>query len=397
MRELIAGTFKANPAELSQLWASTTPAELGNVTQAFLDITWRYINVSLTSKRIEFECREPSITQARYDDLTRSLADNVRQTRELGAQLKAAREECITAYKRYEEFAYERELAYLEQLFGNRRPIAREVKVVARIDSKLPPNATNEQRDALHASAEAEKNEDPDNVKKLKKLFVEDPDKEKRLKKLFAASRKPDANLGQAEVGPSREKITYASALKLLSAMGINERSVFIDIGCAHGLVTFGAALLFDAARSMGVDLAEDPINWAQLQRAKILTGDEKQRVRFYKGDITQTWDKDFDSATHVYAFSKDFPPEVLYAILERLYENRATWRVFASGRDLGTMLNKIDEWATGRGADKTRAVVMQFLQTSMARRPEPVSVTLQFSGEGHNIYLFDNNTTATR
>jgi hypothetical protein len=407
-----ANTTSTDPVAFTKLWRERTPDDVWGVTEALINVVWRYAQMSLDSQRYEIEARLASTVPARYPFITKQLDLNLKRIKELGNDLKIARERCITSYRDYEDMLFDMEMAYLKEAFGSDRIVrAAEISAVSSVPE--PP-----QSPVLTSVELAPKASDSGSVRAIKEVAaavsVENekalaltlartggPTIEefissttgKRLSSIVNISKRPDNNLGQQEVGPSREKVTYQSLVKLLLAMGVDSKSVFFDIGCAHGLVVFGAVMLFNAARGFGIDLATEMIDWANGQKRARLNADEKGRIDFFAGDVMVEWSghRDlFNSATHVYAFSKDFPANVIYYILAMLYENRKRWRIFASGRSAATMLKLIDD-AAEKNKVAPRPEVMQYFINGMAARPDTVQVNLQFSGEGHSIYLFDN------
>ena len=170
-----------------------------------------------------------------------------------------------------------------------------------------------------------------------------DPVVSELLKKLWRQASAPDANLGDAGIGPSPQKITLASAKRLLTAMEVRGDSSFYDIGCGQGLVCFAARLYKGCALAGGIELRESAFDWAE-QRASssgslycIFERDDL----LYRQEISSTWD-------HVYAMCKDFPPPVLDRLSQWARKGRV-WRVWASAhkwddellRDTGASLHK--------------------------------------------------------
>jgi hypothetical protein len=157
----------------------------------------------------------------------------------------------------------------------------------------------------------------------------------KLLLPVWRKSTSPDNNLGKTEVGPSREKITHSSAIVLLERLGVDKDSIFVDIGCGHGLVCMAAAAHSKCRKSMGIDLANDLISWALRHMPRETEG----ALWYYLGDILTLWPTALDEATHYYCNNRDFPPAVLSNMAHRLYYNRMVWKRFASAKSLSDIL----------------------------------------------------------
>lgn len=158
------------------------------------------------------------------------------------------------------------------------------------------------------------------------------------LPSLWRKGTHPDSNIGKTEVGPSREKITHASAIALLDRLGVDEQSIFVDIGCGHGLVCAAAALHSSCKKSMGIDLANDLISWALYDCPRV------GNLFYYTGDLCTPWPQSLDDATHYYCNNREFPPRVLSAMAHKLYYNRMVWERFASAKSITQILRALRE-----------------------------------------------------
>lgn len=156
------------------------------------------------------------------------------------------------------------------------------------------------------------------------------------LPALWRRGTHPDSNLGKTEVGPSREKITHSSAVYMLDRLGVDNHSVFVDIGCGHGLVCAAAAEHSRCKKSMGIDLATELIAWANDNCPQIAS------LSYYTGDICEAWPLALDEATHYFCNNRDFPPTVLCAMAHKLYHNRMVWRRFASAKSISDILDAL-------------------------------------------------------
>lgn len=380
IKRIISGVLRVKaPEKFQKAWVERTPKPLQPSTRAFIEETWVFMSADIQAARIEEEANSPAISNADYDKNLRELERFEQARDESAARLKASRTAVLSAYHIHHELAFDAEMAYLSSLFAtSSTSTSRAIK-----EAVAAPGTP----EAEVAAADPQPMEVP-LVRTTKEI---DREAGKAVQSLFRKAGAPNANLGQQEVGPSREKITYGSAVKLLTAMGVNDRAVFIDIGCAHGTVVFAAVLMFGAARGMGVDLAKDPIIWASNRR-KEQTPEVASRLFFREADITKNWFEEFDQATHIYSFTKDFPPEALYAIAERLHANRKRWRMFAGGKSLKDMTDSVAEWAEAN-PKTTRAVVVQFMRNSVVERAEKVRVNLQISSQSLTIWLCDNTS----
>lgn len=147
------------------------------------------------------------------------------------------------------------------------------------------------------------------------------------LERIWREACKPDANLGDGEVGPSPQKMTLGSARRLLRAMGVRGDSSFYDIGCGQGLVCFAARLHSGCALAGGIELRESAFSWAEQKASSsdalyaIFEHDDLMN----RPEISSTWD-------HIFCMCKDFPPNVLDRLNEWARKGRA-WRVWASAR----------------------------------------------------------------
>lgn len=206
---------------------------------------------------------------------------------------------------------------------------------------------------------------------------------------MWRASVRPDSNLGKGSVGPSREKTTYASALRLLSTLGVDDKSVFLDIGCGHGLVCVAAAVHSNALCSLGVDLAVDSISWAD--RAILKTFPETAlagRCILLALDVTLEWRESLNTATHIYCNNRDFPPEVLAKVAERLYASQGHWKRLASAKPRRAFLEAMALCKVPESSD-----LYNFWSERVRAKDNATDTHVNLCGSGQRIgiYLIDN------
>ncbi len=212
-------------------------------------------------------------------------------------------------------------------------------------------------------------------------------------RQLWREAVKPDVNLGDAQPGPSPHKITHGAAQRVLAAMKIERgASTFLELGSGHCLVCFSAVLDHGASSARGIELRALPCEWAKEALARLKRSTPVPLdIEFACGDLVALLAApDRPSATHIYAFDFDYPPEVLYAIATYLYLERDAWRVFASANDAKDWLCVLREM-------RAPGHVLDFFERHFRERRTHYSVTLAGGANArHTIYLFDNERHAS-
>lgn len=216
--------------------------------------------------------------------------------------------------------------------------------------------------------------------------------------KLWSDAYKSDNQLGRYKVGPSPQQLSRASAQALIYILGrILCRSqipdldylancLFIDIGCCQGLVCAMAALQ-GFGRVYGVEICEISSAYAQKMFRERLPNNEvvidNQDVstnRWSLDSVYERYRNDPFAASVVYAFDRDFPPDVMRALVVEIAENIERWSLFVSARrekywrDLPR--NRKEQAAVNRIFKRTVLVYTQ--KTRLAR-----------SGECHTLYYY--------
>lgn len=172
----------------------------------------------------------------------------------------------------------------------------------------------------------------------VKLAGIKDEEARLLLRALWTYANKPDSNLGVASVGPSPQKITLASAVRLLEGCDLSPSSVFLDIGSGHGLIPMCASIGFGCeARGIEVEPHKFKFSLAALRQ---VTGNAPTKLPFFKYGVRCTFEygdicdrkKLSEDITHLYCFDKDFPPAVTAHLKSLLIAHRG-WRVFISSR----------------------------------------------------------------
>lgn len=217
--------------------------------------------------------------------------------------------------------------------------------------------------------------------------------------KLWFDACKPDANLGDAEIGPAPHKIAHGSAQRVLEAMNVKHNGAsFLEFGSGHGLVCFSAVLDHGAVSAVGIEMRQRSHEWAKAALARLKRYTPKPlEIAFWNGNILELEKATSDTSgtlilgypTHIYSFDFDYPPKVLYAIARILYSMRDTWQVFASANDTKDWLTTLRELAAPED-------LLGFFERHFRQRPKNVGVTLVGSRSRHTIYLFDNTLHAS-
>jgi Histone methylation protein DOT1 len=190
----------------------------------------------------------------------------------------------------------------------------------------------------------------------------------------FREINKPDNNLGNAEVGPSPQKIRLGSAIAVLEAMGLRPQSVFVELGAGQGQVCLLAKLRFGVQEAIGYELNDFQVEFANREWLRM--GINRPGLDIYHADILKLSELP-DGTSHVYSFDKDFPPVVL-AHVAFLLKTAPMLRKFASSIRLVRWFAVLPE--------DLRAWFQATFTGSLIER---VPAHLSGSGEQHSFYIY--------
>lgn len=221
------------------------------------------------------------------------------------------------------------------------------------------------------------------------------------------ATRGPTAGLGRWCIGQSEAQMNPSSANRLVREMlycpmPSSGRSdgwgdgdslwmsfldcSFLDLGSGNGLVCAASIVFGSFTRSLGIEIDENQVHWAHRRITKNVPN-----VSFLSGDILN-WTYSSDEFTHVLSFDKEYPPKILFHILEQMTTNVGCWCVWATARNLdwwhGFLSEYVYGWQAHEGSvqcNRARSVIEGLSRIEQIKR---VGVNLCISNEGHSLYL---------
>jgi hypothetical protein len=205
-----------------------------------------------------------------------------------------------------------------------------------------------------------------------------DAQRRKDMERLWAVARQPDNNLGTATVGPSPQMITCGSCIQVLTALDVDEKSRFIDIGSGHGLVSICAFWLFRVQESHGIELDHPKFEFANKHAAQYRENDGRV-LSFQWGNITVSLSK-LDSFDRIYSFDREFPPPVLNHIANLLFKHTSRWK-FASSRNPETWKAAFDRISIGAWDARVRVIGQ-------------ATGKISGSGESHTFWIYQGSNT---